>query len=227
MCIRDSIGSSQMEHVDTDSQTFDEIDEHGFSLPEPILFNVLHFLGARDLCYISMVKRSLHTFVNTGAREVLWRHLFIASFGDVDSVRDTLRTNWKDFYKNSTLAKKDYQTGITSVEDRKYYFQRQLCQSNAVYEGHVEDGTAPSVRIVIKVEKWAQSKVDRKILGASGSFAKVGTPLENTPTRRTVSYTHLRAHETPEHLVCRLLLEKKKKKITKKQTKQLMTKKKN
>ena len=26
---------------------------------------------------------------------------------------------------------------------------------------------------------------------------------------RTVSYTHLRAHETPEHLVCRFLLEKK------------------
>ena len=25
---------------------------------------------------------------------------------------------------------------------------------------------------------------------------------------KTVSYTHLRAHETPEHLVCRLLLEK-------------------
>ena len=36
--------------------------------------------------------------------------------------------------------------------------------------------------------------------------------------RRTgaVSYTHLRAHETPEHLVCRLLLEKKKKKKKKK-----------
>eukprot|EP00658_Telonema_sp_P-2_P007368 TRINITY_DN12745_c0_g1_i4.p1 TRINITY_DN12745_c0_g1~~TRINITY_DN12745_c0_g1_i4.p1 ORF type:complete len:547 (+),score=107.32 TRINITY_DN12745_c0_g1_i4:199-1839(+) len=31
-----------------------------------------------------------------------------------------------------------------------------------------------------------------------------------------VSYTHLRAHETPEHLVCRLLLEKKKKKTNKK-----------
>src|SRR5678816_1617813 len=27
------------------------------------------------------------------------------------------------------------------------------------------------------------------------------------PTFQTVSYTHLRAHETPEHLVCRLLLE--------------------
>eukprot|EP00658_Telonema_sp_P-2_P025660 TRINITY_DN20335_c0_g1_i4.p1 TRINITY_DN20335_c0_g1~~TRINITY_DN20335_c0_g1_i4.p1 ORF type:complete len:391 (-),score=81.70 TRINITY_DN20335_c0_g1_i4:31-1203(-) len=32
---------------------------------------------------------------------------------------------------------------------------------------------------------------------------------------KAVSYTHLRAHETPEHLVCRLLLEKKKKKTTK------------
>eukprot|EP00658_Telonema_sp_P-2_P041304 TRINITY_DN2952_c0_g1_i16.p1 TRINITY_DN2952_c0_g1~~TRINITY_DN2952_c0_g1_i16.p1 ORF type:complete len:902 (+),score=204.49 TRINITY_DN2952_c0_g1_i16:48-2753(+) len=31
-------------------------------------------------------------------------------------------------------------------------------------------------------------------------------------TIAAVSYTHLRAHETPEHLVCRLLLEKKKKK---------------
>ena len=31
-----------------------------------------------------------------------------------------------------------------------------------------------------------------------------------------VSYTHLRAHETPEHLVCRLLLEKKKKTTTQK-----------
>ena len=28
-----------------------------------------------------------------------------------------------------------------------------------------------------------------------------------------VSYTHLRAHETPEHLVCRLLLEKKKQRL--------------
>ena len=32
----------------------------------------------------------------------------------------------------------------------------------------------------------------------------------NTIDFAAVSYTHLRAHETPEHLVCRLLLEKKK-----------------
>eukprot|EP00658_Telonema_sp_P-2_P037693 TRINITY_DN27106_c0_g1_i1.p1 TRINITY_DN27106_c0_g1~~TRINITY_DN27106_c0_g1_i1.p1 ORF type:complete len:109 (+),score=21.45 TRINITY_DN27106_c0_g1_i1:200-526(+) len=34
--------------------------------------------------------------------------------------------------------------------------------------------------------------------------------LSETLDLRAVSYTHLRAHETPEHLVCRLLLEKKK-----------------
>src|SRR5678815_3923391 len=34
-------------------------------------------------------------------------------------------------------------------------------------------------------------------------------PMESTPPPTAVSYTHLRAHETPEHLVCRLLLEKK------------------
>ena len=33
---------------------------------------------------------------------------------------------------------------------------------------------------------------------------------DNTQRSYSVSYTHLRAHETPEHLVCRLLLEKKK-----------------
>ena len=36
--------------------------------------------------------------------------------------------------------------------------------------------------------------------------------MSKTYASDSVSYTHLRAHETPEHLVCRLLLEKKKKK---------------
>src|SRR5678815_3040767 len=35
------------------------------------------------------------------------------------------------------------------------------------------------------------------------------TAARNGGESQAVSYTHLRAHETPEHLVCRLLLEKK------------------
>ena len=36
----------------------------------------------------------------------------------------------------------------------------------------------------------------------------VGPPYDGMYLHYPVSYTHLRAHETPEHLVCRLLLEK-------------------
>eukprot|EP00658_Telonema_sp_P-2_P007137 TRINITY_DN12662_c0_g1_i1.p1 TRINITY_DN12662_c0_g1~~TRINITY_DN12662_c0_g1_i1.p1 ORF type:complete len:104 (+),score=25.82 TRINITY_DN12662_c0_g1_i1:387-698(+) len=56
--------------------------------------------------------------------------------------------------------------------------------------------------------------------GFSSSSSSTGSTLPRTlqlsssPSSSPVSYTHLRAHETPEHLVCRLLLEKKKKKTT-------------
>ena len=46
-----------------------------------------------------------------------------------------------------------------------------------------------------------------------------GTYPPTSGTIVSVSYTHLRAHETPEHLVCRLLLEKKKIQQKKKNTK--------
>ena len=42
--------------------------------------------------------------------------------------------------------------------------------------------------------------------------------VERTRRDIAVSYTHLRAHETPEHIVCRLLLEKKKKRKQKTKT---------
>ena len=47
---------------------------------------------------------------------------------------------------------------------------------------------------------------------AAGTIQKVTkSELEEVMKVRPVSYTHLRAHETREDLVCRLLLEKKKK----------------
>eukprot|EP00658_Telonema_sp_P-2_P077575 TRINITY_DN7044_c0_g1_i3.p1 TRINITY_DN7044_c0_g1~~TRINITY_DN7044_c0_g1_i3.p1 ORF type:complete len:152 (+),score=49.53 TRINITY_DN7044_c0_g1_i3:131-586(+) len=51
------------------------------------------------------------------------------------------------------------------------------------------------------------------LIGSSQvSFEFVGETISTAVAISPVSYTHLRAHETPEHLVCRLLLEKKKKK---------------
>src|SRR5674536_29533 len=49
-------------------------------------------------------------------------------------------------------------------------------------------------------------KESELVAGYAVAFGVIGTTQSAVP----VSYTHLRAHETPEHLVCRLLLEKKK-----------------
>eukprot|EP00658_Telonema_sp_P-2_P038320 TRINITY_DN27525_c0_g1_i3.p1 TRINITY_DN27525_c0_g1~~TRINITY_DN27525_c0_g1_i3.p1 ORF type:complete len:133 (+),score=21.19 TRINITY_DN27525_c0_g1_i3:119-517(+) len=50
--------------------------------------------------------------------------------------------------------------------------------------------------------------------GFDAPFISISSPHVTVVPKHTqtdpVSYTHLRAHETPEHLVCRLLLEKKK-----------------
>src|SRR5678816_1498209 len=78
---------------------------------------------------------------------------------------------------------------------------------------------------VLPDEYWAQrcyqantkhNGATRRILGTTvlpGEYEAQRCYQANTghngATRRIpVSYTHLRAHETPEHLVCRLLLEK-------------------
>ena len=47
----------------------------------------------------------------------------------------------------------------------------------------------------------------------SNAFYENGAVAMDGNTITTVSYTHLRAHETGRNLVCRLLLEKKKKQI--------------
>eukprot|EP00658_Telonema_sp_P-2_P058181 TRINITY_DN46616_c0_g1_i1.p1 TRINITY_DN46616_c0_g1~~TRINITY_DN46616_c0_g1_i1.p1 ORF type:complete len:256 (-),score=40.02 TRINITY_DN46616_c0_g1_i1:23-790(-) len=63
-----------------------------------------------------------------------------------------------------------------------------------------EATTKPIVTVVLQ---WAHTSLSRMLQLLS--FEDRLTP---------VSYTHLRAHETPEHLVCRLLLEKKKTNIS-------------
>src|SRR5678815_5992993 len=58
----------------------------------------------------------------------------------------------------------------------------------------------------------AYDRVNREALWQVLVIYGVGGRLLNgIKSMYAVSYTHLRAHETPEHLVCRLLLEKKKK----------------
>src|SRR5678816_4882834 len=78
------------------------------------------------------------------------------------------------------------------------------------YYSQAQDWNNPGGAAARKVasEGWANpdsSKIDAYTEANSGHW----DPAQTTKTMAPVSYTHLRAHETPEHLVCRLLLEKK------------------
>src|SRR5674536_382014 len=80
----------------------------------------------------------------------------------------------------------------------------------------LKDGTTRSTleQRVATLERRV-SELSDTLNGITNQLVDVSSSVhEMTHLPGAVSYTHLRAHETPEHLVCRLLLEKKKKKTT-------------
>src|SRR5674536_396975 len=62
--------------------------------------------------------------------------------------------------------------------------------------------------------EWRRSVISSNPPDEATSESESESSAQSVPESVAVSYTHLRAHETPEHLVCRLLLEKKKKHAT-------------
>eukprot|EP01015_Nassula_variabilis_P000488 TRINITY_DN1025_c0_g1_i8.p1 TRINITY_DN1025_c0_g1~~TRINITY_DN1025_c0_g1_i8.p1 ORF type:complete len:178 (+),score=39.10 TRINITY_DN1025_c0_g1_i8:73-606(+) len=56
----------------------------------------------------------------------------------------------------------------------------------------------------------AANDIIGSIVASSSGYDGIEFTIGGLLGAGSVSYTHLRAHETPEHLVCRLLLEKKK-----------------
>src|SRR5674536_221471 len=72
-------------------------------------------------------------------------------------------------------------------------------------------GISPRIVLGALIIKHLEKLDDRGVIAAiqENPYMQFFIGLKEFTT--PVSYTHLRAHETPEHLVCRLLLEKKKK----------------
>src|SRR5665811_2486693 len=79
-------------------------------------------------------------------------------------------------------------------------------------------GGPPGVRAWRRADGCADAGARRFGCGRPGADTWYGLSRDSSPHRATwhrpVSYTHLRAHETVLDLVCRLLLEKKKKNTT-------------
>ena len=85
--------------------------------------------------------------------------------------------------------------------DNPRRYKSVVCQKHSQYK-HICGAAIRLDRphLMYKVEKWLKGEHQCESCGFD--------PVKAYPTL-PVSYTHLRAHETPEHLVCRLLLEKK------------------
>src|SRR5678815_5355538 len=80
--------------------------------------------------------------------------------------------------------------------------QRPLSLRDPPLETPSAGGRVPESRLPGSRDRAAQA-----ILAALGAGGEMG-PISMNDFEKlgAVSYTHLRAHETPEHLVCRLLL---------------------
>ena len=77
---------------------------------------------------------------------------------------------------------------------------------NPIQEKELEPGTTK--KVILKNKFLFLSLLLRHI-GAASVWTILPIMLMERLGAEPVSYTHLRAHETPEHLVCRLLLDKK------------------
>eukprot|EP00658_Telonema_sp_P-2_P033965 TRINITY_DN24838_c0_g1_i6.p1 TRINITY_DN24838_c0_g1~~TRINITY_DN24838_c0_g1_i6.p1 ORF type:complete len:102 (+),score=26.07 TRINITY_DN24838_c0_g1_i6:133-438(+) len=90
-----------------------------------------------------------------------------------------------------------------------------LSSSSAASDVYKRQVYLYTTNAMMKMIKWYHTL--RVVFDRTRSSLFTDCPSPHLPSLNidciyTVSYTHLRAHETPEHLVCRLLLEKKKKK---------------
>eukprot|EP00657_Telonema_sp_P-1_P007730 TRINITY_DN2785_c0_g1_i1.p1 TRINITY_DN2785_c0_g1~~TRINITY_DN2785_c0_g1_i1.p1 ORF type:complete len:114 (-),score=54.30 TRINITY_DN2785_c0_g1_i1:24-365(-) len=89
--------------------------------------------------------------------------------------------------------------------------QSRSSAASDVYKRQVQLGVV--LRAFHRAHQWErvlQLYHDNMVMSSSSSSSPSNNNHTNADTHSTVSYTHLRAHETVLDLVCRLLLEKKK-----------------
>src|SRR5678815_1365199 len=115
------------------------------------------------------------------------------------------------------------ETFYWDMNDQTRAFAKRFAeQDKGIHPTMVHAGVYASVLHYLKAVEALKSDADGAKIIAKMKELPTDDPLFGKGSIRVdgrkihpaypVSYTHLRAHETPEHLVCRLLLEKKNKK---------------
>eukprot|EP00658_Telonema_sp_P-2_P047119 TRINITY_DN3566_c0_g1_i2.p1 TRINITY_DN3566_c0_g1~~TRINITY_DN3566_c0_g1_i2.p1 ORF type:complete len:975 (+),score=316.30 TRINITY_DN3566_c0_g1_i2:221-3145(+) len=117
-------------------------------------------------------------------------------------------------YEEMRAARDDVQC---QFEERIEVMQREFAVTRERQEFAAETALQEKARAMEELQARYDKDMERDIvfLSETQEVAEIEITKimdEGKKSLAPVSYTHLRAHETPEHLVCRLLLEKKKKK---------------
>eukprot|EP00825_Cyclidium_porcatum_P011290 TRINITY_DN15781_c0_g1_i1.p1 TRINITY_DN15781_c0_g1~~TRINITY_DN15781_c0_g1_i1.p1 ORF type:complete len:129 (+),score=12.61 TRINITY_DN15781_c0_g1_i1:77-463(+) len=102
------------------------------------------------------------------------------------------------------------------VHGEACYEKNNACHQVCTVCGKVTEISLPAITRTVDdahLKRFHKDGYSLYIYGICSSCAASITRRMNLE-KKTVSYTHLRAHETRHDLVCRLLLEKKKKKET-------------
>src|SRR5674536_362492 len=92
------------------------------------------------------------------------------------------------------------------ISGRPYWYLREMGWVDGKPKMVSERYLGSAAEIEALLDAWEQAIVPDRIRHLDfGAVAAVWGLLSDLGVTAAVSYTHLRAHETPEHLVCRLL----------------------
>eukprot|EP01017_Pseudomicrothorax_dubius_P036100 TRINITY_DN5136_c0_g1_i1.p1 TRINITY_DN5136_c0_g1~~TRINITY_DN5136_c0_g1_i1.p1 ORF type:complete len:155 (+),score=31.50 TRINITY_DN5136_c0_g1_i1:74-538(+) len=149
---------------------------------------------------------------------------------DQDVALGFLRSLLIDLQENEDGMRKDFEDASLSIAEIRKRLKIWQGKHSEMVQRNMRDalkaklGRDPPTTVSFKdffskiVEEFqTETEIIELIKSVNGSILKVKDMIKsqlkkdpNLYDLSSVSYTHLRAHETPEHLVCRLLLEKKK-----------------